>query len=325
MADAAYTLLDFESRATSQLQKGVIKTWREKSPILERLSFKKSVGLEIEILRTKDLPTATWLDFGEALPAMKGTTEPYKERVHKMGGKIDMPREYAAAQSIVDERANQESMALEAMAYNFNESFVNGNPVDNTKEIVGIRYRLVNLLSSTMSVSAASLDVSPNTATTTWANDLLDFLESIRDLFDDGNCDAFLADKKTIGRINAAMRRSGLLPETEDKVGKRYTTFGQGGPLLIPSGLAGDQSTAVIGHVENHDGDLGATNDGCTSIYALKFGEPYLSGFYLEDIRAEDKGELEDGVNVRTVVDWTPGIYMSHPRAIARGHTLIVA
>ena len=38
----------------------------------------------------------------------------------------------------------------------------------------------------------------------------------------------------------------------------------------------------------------------------------------LFDIRVEDKGELEDGVNVRTVVDWLPGLYQIHPRAIAR-------
>lgn len=325
MADPAYTLLDFESRAVSQLQKGVIKTWREKSPILERLKFKKTAGLEIEITRTKDLPTATWLDFGEALPAMKGTTEPYKERVHKMGGKIDMPKEYAAAQSIVDERANQESMALEAMAYNFNDAFINGHPLTSPKAIVGIRWRLVNLLDSSMSVSAAALDVSPNTGTTTWANDLLDVIENLRNLFDDGDCDAIVADKKTIWRINAAMRRSGLLSSTEDKVGKRYTTFGEGGPLLIPSGMAGDQSTSIITQIENADGNPDSAAGAATSIYGLKFGEPNLSGFYLTDIQAEDKGELEDGVTVRTVVDWTPGLYMPHPRAIGRIYDLVVA
>ncbi len=108
MADSAYTLADFESRAKSTLQQAVIRTWRKRAPVMERLKWKANNGLDMTMLRTKAQPTASWVKIGEELGQMKGTTEPYKERIYKMGGKIDVPREYAQINTIVDERANQE-------------------------------------------------------------------------------------------------------------------------------------------------------------------------------------------------------------------------
>jgi len=102
--------------------------------------------------------------------------------------------------------------------------------------------------------------------------------------------------------------------------------------LLIPcAALAGDpswstsyshahaQASAQAGAAAGaYSGGNTLTGGDATTIYAVKFGEPYLSGFHLNDIRVEDKGELEDGVSVRTIIDWTPGIYHVHPRSIAR-------
>jgi len=317
MADAAYTLADFESRAESTLQKAVIRTWRAKAPIMERLKWKKHTGLDIEMLRTKALPTAAWVKIGETLPAMKGTTEPYKERVHKMGGKIDVPREYAIAKSIVDERANQEAMATEAMAYSFNDAFINGNPETDEDSLVGLWYRFNDAISSAQTVLGAGYDISPDTAVTKWYYGILDKLDALRDTLEGDECDAFLVDITTKERLEAAFRESDMLGSTVDQVGRRFMTLGQGGPLIIPMGYKGDQSTKIIDHTESDDGTA-LTGGAATTIYAVQFGEPYLAGFHLGDIRAEDKGETEDGTNMRTIVDWTPGIYHVHPRAMAR-------
>lgn len=317
MADSAYTLADFETRCTDNLVKGVIKTWRKQAPIMERLSWKQNPGLDLKMLRTKTLPTEAWVKIGESLPAMKGTTEPYVERVYKMGGKIDIPREYTIANSIVDERANQEEMALTAMAGGFTHAFIKGDPTSDPDSLVGLWYRLKNLLSSGQTVQGGGYDVSPDTAQSGWEFGLLDKVDELRDQCEDNDCDALIMDITTKQRLEAAFRKSGLLSNTVDQVGNRFMTYGQGGPLIIPMGWKNDQTTKIIGHTEADDGNT-LTGGDATTIYAVKFGEPYLSGFYLNDIRAEDKGELEDGVNVRTVVDWTCGLYQIHPRAIAR-------
>lgn len=317
MADAAYTLADFESRAADNLVAGVIKTWREQSPFMERLPWKQNSGFDLKMLRTKTLPTEAWVKIGEALPAMKGTTEPYVERVYKMGGKIDIAREYTEANSIIDERANQEEMALTAMAGGFNYAFIKGDPTADPDSLVGLWYRLKNLLSSDQTVLGGGYDISPDTAQSGWEFGILDKLEELRDACEGNDCDAFIMDKVTKRRLEAAFRKSGLLANTVDQVGKRWMTYGQGGPLIITSEYKNDQSTKIIGHVESDDGNT-LTGGDATTIYAVKFGEPFLSGFYMHDIRVEDKGVLEDGVNVRTTVDWMPGLYQIHPRAIAR-------
>lgn len=321
MADAAYTLLDFESRAQKLLQ-AVIRTWRIKAPIMERMKWKQVSALEVPFIRTKKLPTASWVKFGQALPNMKGETEPYKERVHKMGGKIDIPREYTKAKSLVDERANQEAMASEAMACNWNDAFINGDPTADEDSIAGLFWRFNNSISANQTVLAGSLDISPDTAATNWWFTLLDLIDSLRDTLEGDDCDAFLMDIILKERIEAALRRSGLLSFTKDQVGRRFMTLGEGGPIFIPIGYKGDQSTKIIDHTELADGTA-LTGGACTSLYAVKFGEPYLAGFYLEDIRTEDKGELEDGVNLRTVIDWTPGMYHVHPRAMSRAVGII--
>lgn len=317
MADAAYTMLDFEQRADTTLKKAVIRTWRQKAPIMERLKWKQQSQFEIPMVRTKQLPTANWVKLGEALPQMKGQTEPYKERVYKMGGKIDMPREYPKAKSIVDERATQEQMAVEAMAYNFNDAFINGNPDTDEDSLIGLHWRFNNMISSAQIVDGGALDISPDTAATNWWFTILDLLDALRDTLEGDDCDAFLCDIVTKERLESAFRRSGLLSFTKDQVGRRFMTLGEGGPLVIPMGVKGDQATKIIDHTELANGTA-LTGGAATSIYAIKFGEPYLAGFYFSDIRTEDKGELEDGVNVRTVVDWLPGIYHVHPRGLSR-------
>jgi len=94
-------------------------------------------------------------------------------------------------------------------------------------------------------------------------------------------------------------------------------TYGQGGPLFIPMGYKADQTTKIIAHTEA-DAGTALTGGDATSVYALKFGEPFLAGFYLRDINVEDVGKLEDGVTMRDNIDWYPGIYHTHPRAMAR-------
>ena len=319
-ADSAYTLADFESRATSPFEKGVIRTWREKAPIMERLKWTQHSSLDIKIFRTKALPEGdAWLDFDEALPNMRGTTESYVERVHKIGGKIDIPKAWTLPDSIVDERVNQREMALEAMACDFNDALVNGDPTTNSKTMVGLFYRFNTpaIIPAAQTVLGGGYDISPNTAVTDWYFGILDKLEELRSLCEGGDCDAFLLDTTTHMRIEAGLRRSGLLSFSVDQVGRRFMTYGNGGPLFIPSGYKSDQTTKLILHAED-DAGTAKTGGDATSIYALKFGDPYLAGFYLQDIRVEDKGELEDGVNMRDVVDWYPGIYHTHPRAMAR-------
>ncbi len=50
----------------------------------------------------------------------------------------------------------------------------------------------------------------------------------------------------------------------------------------------------------------------------MKLGEKYLQGIQLYPLKTKDKGEIDDGVTLRSIVDWVLGISHWHPRSVAR-------
>ena len=76
-------------------------------------------------------------------------------------------------------------------------------------------------------------------------------------------------------------------------------------------------NSKIIGHAEN-TGGTALTGGARTSIYAVKFGKDKFAGIQEYGLEVTDKGELDDGVTYRTVVDWPVGLYVAHPRSVAR-------
>ena len=52
-------------------------------------------------------------------------------------------------------------------------------------------------------------------------------------------------------------------------------------------------------------------------MYCVHFGSPYVEGWCQEMPHAVDKGETEDGVNLRTIVRFSPGLFITSPRSAA--------
>ncbi len=323
-----YTLADFERLAKSSLTQGVIRAWREESLIMDKLPWKKVSTLDVEIVRTKTLPTTTWMDIGDSLTQAKGDFEPVKERIHKFGAKIDLPKEYDMADSIVNQRAIQTEMISRSLALGFNDKFINGDPTSSSKEIIGLWYRLKNLLEAGQSIDAGAgsgLDISPDASgLAANMNTFLYKLDSLIHAVEGHKADALLMNSTCFLRIQAILREQNLLAPSKDMFGRTIVTWGAGGPQLVDMGYKADQSTAIIGNVELATG-AALTGGASTSIYAVRWGEPHMAGFYLYDITVDDVGLLEDRVNKRTTIDWTPGIYHVNPRSIARMYGIIAA
>lgn len=319
-----YTMADFAKVAKSELEKAVITTWRETSMPMELLPWKQKSALEIKFKRTQTLVDVPWRDFNDTFVHNQVDFDEVTERIHFLGNKIDIPKALVLADSFIDQRKTQEQAIVKSMARSFNHAFINGNPVTDTKQLVGLWYRLKNALASGQTVLGGSLDISVDTATTTWAGQFFDKIEELRYTCEGGDCDVLIMNRTVKMRLEAAMRVSGLKSTTEDKTGKRYPSYGEGGPRIVDIGYKYDDSTMIMGNVEAADGTA-LTGGACSSIYAVKFGEPYLAGFYEYPINVDDVGLLEDRINYRTVVEWSPGIYHVHPRAIARLVGLVAA
>jgi len=314
----SYTLSDFYAQATQPLKKGIYDVFRKESFIMDKLPWETTGNLSVEYLRNKTLPTITARNIGEGMTASKGVLEPMEEQVCILSAYIDIPKEYVEAKNTVqDIRAVQTKMFSQALAYKFNDMFINGNPVTNAKEMVGIRHRVINDLAAGQSVDGNGLDISSDTSTTNWYNLLVDRVEELMSLFVDGKPDALLMNRTTKLRLESALRQAGTLDTTKDNYERKQVTWGVGGPAIIDIGLKGDQSTSIILNTELNDGTA-VTGGTETSIYAVKFGDEFLKGFQRKDVEAEDVGLLEDQITYRSYIDWNPGIMLVSPRSVAR-------
>jgi hypothetical protein len=315
MADE-FTLADYEATAPP-VTRAVVRTWREASPILDTLKFRTSNRLTEEVLRFNSIPTVPWRKVGEPFTQVKIEPEPVKERLHFLGAQIDVPYEYVKAESLVDNRATQSEAIIKGAAFAFNLAFFLNDDVGSidVDAIVGIRHRILNDLGADQSLDAA-LDVSPDTAVATWQHKMFDVVEDLLSRVDGNPSDKYLFMGRTLHRrFQSACRTSNLLDTGQDQLGRQFITYGKGGPKLIDVGYRVDQTTPILGDAEINNTAL--VGGGESSMYCVRFGTPYIDGWCQEMPWAEDVGLLENRVNYRTVVRFSPGLYFSHPRAMA--------
>lgn len=312
-----YTLADFERLAPDDLNKAVIRTFREASPIMNTLKWQKKAALSVTYLRINEVPNVPWRKIGESFTQVKVEPERVQERPYFIGAKSDIAKEYVMADSIVDQRKLQDKAITEGIAYGFNYAFFKGDPTVDEDSLVGLWYRLKNDLASGQTVLGGGLDVSPDSAETDPGKKLLRKIDELLSLFDSLDGVKLFMNRQMKLALDFHAKDSGFLGHHTNEIGKTYTTYGEGGPEIIDAGYKYDLTNQIITNVEADDGNT-LTGGDATTIYAVKFGEPYLAGFYEFPLSAADKGLLEDHVNYRTVIDWSPGIYMVNPRSAAR-------
>lgn len=316
----AYTLADYARLAQSPLKAGVVDILRSNSPLMDAMSFEDAGMLNIEILRTSTLPTVGTRKIGGTWSHSNGTVDAIQERVVNMGLKIDVDKVLVKAKSIVDQRALQTQMAISALALKWNNILINGSPSSDYDDLTGIRYRLINYLAAGQTILGGGLDISPDSASL--AADQVKFINAIHELVDvtaNGQSDFLIMNRHARLRLGAALRASNMLATTTDAYGRKFETFGEGGPKLLDIGGTDplDRTSLIIGNAELDDGSA-TTGGDATSIYSVKFGDEWLNGFQEYALDVQDFGLLEDGVTYRSVVDWVVGVYHVHPYAMAR-------
>src|SRR3990172_2254449 len=315
----AYTLADYELTAPP-LTRAVVKTWREASLIMDMLSFKTDAQLTQEGIRFNSLPTVPWRKIGEAFSDVKVTPDPWRERLHFLGAKIDVPKEYIEARSLIDVRAQQSEAIMKGSAFAFNDAFFNNTPTGDEDAIVGLWHRINNDLGAGQKFDAG-LDISPDTSVTSWWFEMFDKVDDLIDRVDGEASQKVLFMGRTMYfRFVAALPKANQMFK-EEFLGRKLLTYGPGGAKIVQAGYKVDQSTQILGDAEIHDTALSGGAE--SSMYCTRFGEPYIAGWAMKMPTADDVGLLEDRVNYRTVVDGSIGLYIVSPRpaALAWGWT----
>ena len=328
----AWTLAELSKIEIDPLRKSVIDTLLMESNLMQLLPWETIGQLATTIVRVQDLPSVGFRKINAGYAAATGHFEQKVENIALMGCYLDCDKAIARSKNtIADARATMQTLALQAMAYKFNDKFINGDPTNwvaatghlsDPDEFRGVMARVDGVVRDGFTeqridnagVYGAARDdgiLYDAAASHNFLNKLDLLIYSIK-----GHApDVLLMNKKMLLALRAVLRKERLLDVTKDMFDRRVDSYS--GCRLIDVGVKADQTTEIILNTEDPD-DL-YTSNVSTSIYAAKFGiGELLWGIQEYPMEVDDKGLLEALPVYRTEVDWPLGLALADPRAVGR-------
>ena len=316
----AVTLADYAKTAYDEgkLILGEIADWfLMESNILQVLPWATNKELSILITAMKSLPTIGTRKINANFDESSGKFQQKPEGLYIFGHLIDVDNVLVKADP--SQRQTQRRMSAKAMSFKFNDMFINGNPASD--EFKGLKMRVDDVNADGYSyqyIDAGSATTGKGVLyDTTERHYFIDKVSKLIHVISEHKPDALFMNAKLYLCFESAMRREGLLKQTEDMFGRIINTFQ--GISLIDIGIKADQTTEIITNGENLSG---GTDE--TSIYAVKYGEnEYLWGLQQAPMEVKDFGEISSSQVFRDRVQWVVGLAVSNPRAIARAYGFV--
>lgn len=310
----AVTLVESAKLSTDTLQRGVIETFVQNSPILDRIPLMDIEGNAYAYNSEGSLPGVAFRGVNEAYVESTGTVNQSTEKLVILGGDADVDRFIVQTRgNLNDQRATQTAMKVKAASYKFQDHFFNGDVVVEPKGFDGLRKRLTG-----NQVLDAATNGSPVLGN--GASDAQTFFDLLDDLISrvpgiDGSNGAIYANSVLQGKIRSAGRRlGGVETVREDLTGKRVLMW-NGIPVLDPgNNLAG---APILGQNETQ----GTATD-TSSIYAVKFGQDEgdqaVTGLTNGGVMVDDLGQLQEKPAYRTRIEFYCGVAIFGGKAAAR-------
>jgi len=313
----AVTLADLAKQEREPLRKGIMTNLLRFSDILAVVPFESVDSLDNIVVRWKELPDVAFRNINEGYGEETGTTEQITETVYGFGGDIKIDRVFEYVKNVIEPpEVTQTKMKTKAMAFKFNDMYINGSHIVDPKSFEGLKVRVAKLPSRQtidLASSGDALKVFATAGTTDHA-----FLDGLHQLvaYVDGGATHLFMNLDTRLKIAALLRRMGIGGEALEIWEKKVDTF-QAVPM-IDVGLKPDKSTEIILSTE----DPGDGGDDSTSIYAVRFavGES-LCGINLNELDVYDPlkgGEMEGGPQMLRRIDWWCGLANWSDYSIAR-------
>ncbi|HEY1157860.1 MAG TPA: phage major capsid protein [Arthrobacter sp.] len=310
----AVTLAEAAPLIPDNLQRGVVETFVQASPVLDRLPIKGIGGNAYSYNTEGTLPGIAFRGVNEAYTESTGTFNQRTETLAIMGGDADVDKFIVATGSeLNDQKALQTAAKVKAASYKFQETFINGDVSVDPKAFDGLKKRLTG----NQVIDAATNGLGPVTA----GNDFFDALDALIAAVPglDANNGALYANSKIIAKIKSSGRRLGGVDMVrEDITGKRVVQYN--GIALLDIG-----QTAAGADIIAQNETQGTAAGTASSIYAVKFGgdetDQAVTGLASNGLlypAAYDLGELQTKPAYRVRIDWYCGLAVFGGRAAAR-------
>nr|BFD90780.1 hypothetical protein KitaXyl93_21400 [Kitasatospora sp. Xyl93] len=303
----ALTLAESAKLSTEDLQRGVIETFVQESPILDRLSLIETEGTAYRYNEESELPGVSFRAVNEAYPESVGAVNSRIETLAILGGDSDVDKFLVHTRGdINDQRAIQETLKVKAASLHFSDQFFNGDTAVNPKGLDGLRKRLIGR----QVIDAKGVGPVAN------GYDFFDALDAltaqVRGI--SGQNGALYMNAAILAKIPSGFRRLGGAELLTSEIYGKKATMWNGVPMLDPGQkLDGtDILPLTAGTGGNETGD----------IYAVRFGaseaDAGVTGLTNGGIQVTDLGEAHDKPVYRTRIEFYCGIALFGGKAAAR-------
>ena len=307
----AVTLAEAALLSENDLQRGVIETFVQSSPILDRIPLMNIEGNAYAYNKEATLPGVAFRSVNEAYTESTGTFVQATESLVILGGDADVDRFIVQTRgNLNDQRAAQTALKVKAASYKFQDTFFNGDTSVDPKAFDGLKKRLTG---------AQVIDAATNGLAVVGSDDAARyaFFDKLDELFAAvaGGPDAVYAPASLLAKIRSAGRRiGGAEMVVNDLTGKRELTW-NGVPILDPGKTAAGVDILPMTETQGSSSVAG-------SIYAVKFGndegDQAVTGLTNGGVQVDDLGQLQEKPAYRTRIEFYCGLATFGGQAAAR-------
>ncbi len=309
----ALTLIESAKLSRDSLQRGVIETFVQESPLLGRIPLLSIEGNAYTYNQEGTLPGVEFRAVNAAYAESTGTVNPKSESLVILGGDADVDTFIVQTRgNLNDQRATQTRLKVKAASYKYQDSFVNGDVATDANGFDGLKKRLTG--AQVINASATKLPVVGTSDEARHA-----FFDKVDELLAalDGEADALFMNAAIQAKFRSSARRVGGWDMSRDEFGRGVETY-NGVPLLNIG------KTAVGGEIvptTEPSGGGTPTND-TSSIYAVRFGQDEgdggVTGLTNGGVQVKDLGEIDSKPVMRTRIEFFCGLAVFGGRAAAR-------
>ena len=285
----ALTLTEAGKLSNDMLLQGVVETIVKDSPILQKLPFIEIIGNGLTYNQEKTLPSIDFYDVGDTWAESTPTFEQKTALLKIMGGDADVDNFLKATRSNVqDLEAAVVELKAKALKDKFEETFIYGDATAEPKQFDGVR-GLIDTGTAGDQVVAA--EASGATLTLSMLDELIDAIKG-------GKPDTLLMSRRSRRKINALVRASGGLMDSDRDSWGNFVQLWDSIPIGVNDWIL--DTHVVSGGVETD-----TTGGDCTTIYALQFSEGGLCGLTAPGhLTVEPIGSLETKDATRSRIKW---------------------
>ncbi|MGW6754524.1 major capsid protein [Streptomyces sp. NPDC055006] len=305
------TLVEAAKLSQDDLQRGVLETFVQESPVLDRIPFLPIEGNAYAYNEEATLPGVSFRAVNAGYTGSTGTVNPKSEKLVILGGDADVDRFIVQTRgNLNDQRAIQTRMKVKAASYFFQDKFINGDVAVDTNGFDGLKKRLTGA----QVFAAAANGMGPVAG----GHDFFDALDALIAQVPgiSGGNGALYANAKVIAKIKSSARRLGGVEMIREALTQKMVATYNGIPLLDMG-----QTTAGVDIIPQTETQGTATGT-ASSVYAVKFGsaegDQAVTGLTNGGVQVMDLGQLQSQPLYRTRLEFYTGLALFGGKAAAR-------